>query len=58
MQLVVMTRFSDPRMGETTYKLTNINRTEPAKSLFEVPADYTIKSGFQSPVRKKLSPEE
>ena len=58
LQLVVMTRFSDPRMGETTYKLTNINRTEPAKSLFEVPADYTIKSGFQSPVRKKLSPEE
>ncbi|HKY42019.1 MAG TPA: hypothetical protein VJM50_02930, partial [Pyrinomonadaceae bacterium] len=49
LQLVVMTRHSDPRMGETTYKLTNINRTEPAKTLFEVPADYTIKSGFQTP---------
>ena len=49
LQLVVMTRHSDPRMGETTYKLTNINRAEPAKSLFEVPADYTIKSGFASP---------
>jgi hypothetical protein len=45
LQLVVMTRHSDPRSGETTYKLTNINRAEPAKSLFEVPADYTIKSG-------------
>ena len=44
LQLVVMTRHSDPRSGETTYKLTNINRTEPAKSLFEVPSDYTIKS--------------
>ena len=43
LQLVVMTRHSDPRSGETTYKLTNINRTEPAKSLFEVPSDYTIK---------------
>ena len=43
LQLVVMTRHSDPRFGETTYKLTNINRAEPAKSLFEVPADYTIK---------------
>ena len=31
--------------GETTYKLTNINRAEPAKSLFEVPSDYTIKEG-------------
>ena len=45
LQLVVMTRHSDPRTGETTYKLTNINRSEPAKSLFEVPSDYTIKDG-------------
>ena len=44
LQLVVMTRHSDPRSGETTYKLTNINRTEPVKSLFDVPSDYTIKS--------------
>ena len=45
LQLVVMTRHSDPRFGETTYKLTNINRTEPVKSLFEVPAGYTVKEG-------------
>ena len=45
LQLVVMTRHSDPRTGETTYKLTNINRAEPAKSLFEVPSDFTIKEG-------------
>ena len=43
LQLVVMTRHSDPRSGETTYKLTNINRTEPAKSLFEVPPGFTVK---------------
>ena len=43
LQLVVMTRHSDPRSGETTYKLTNINRTEPAKSLFEVPSGFTIR---------------
>jgi hypothetical protein len=47
LQLVVMTRHSDPRFGETTYKLTNINRTEPAKSLFEVPSGYTVKEGPQ-----------
>jgi hypothetical protein len=46
LQLVVMTRHSDPRTGESTYKLTNINRSEPAKSLFEVPSDYTIKEGL------------
>lgn len=63
LQLVVMTRHSDPRQGETTYKLTNINRTEPAKSLFEVPSDYTIKEGMQpgaplpARVKKLANPE-
>ena len=45
LQLVVMSRHSDPRLGETTYKLTNINRVEPAKTLFEVPVGYTVKEG-------------
>jgi len=58
LQLVVMTRHSDPRFGETIYKLTNINRAEPAKSLFEVPAGYTVKEGPQfgppiSPLRTR-----
>ena len=62
LQLVVMTRNSDPRSGETTYKLTNINRSEPAKTLFEVPSDYTIKEGPGvgpriAPLRKKPTPE-
>jgi TonB family protein len=42
LQVVVMTRHSDPRFGETTYRLMNMNRTEPARELFEVPADYTL----------------
>jgi hypothetical protein len=42
LQTVVLTKNSDPRMGETTYRLTNINRSEPDPSLFQVPADYTI----------------
>ena len=63
LQLVVMTRHSDPRFGETTYKLTNINRTEPAKTLFEVPSDYTIKTHLVGPsiaplrTRKPANPE-
>jgi hypothetical protein len=63
LQLVVMTRHSDPRSGEMTYKLTNINRTEPARSLFEVPSDYTIREsphtqGSWIPrVRKLANPE-
>ncbi|HLL76049.1 MAG TPA: TonB family protein [Pyrinomonadaceae bacterium] len=45
LQLVVMTRHSDPRFGETTYRLTNISRAEPDRSLFEVPSGYTVKEG-------------
>jgi hypothetical protein len=37
LQVLVLTRHSDPRSGESTYRLTNITRTEPAKTLFEVP---------------------
>jgi hypothetical protein len=43
LQTVIMTRHIDPRFGETSYRLTNISRDEPARSLFEVPAGYTIK---------------
>ena len=42
LQMVVMTRRSDPRSGETTFQMTSIARTEPAASLFQVPADYTV----------------
>lgn len=42
LQVPVTTRHHDPRSGDTIYRLTNINRSEPARSLFEVPADYRI----------------
>ena len=45
LQAVVMSKHSDPRMGETTYRLTGINRSEQSRSLFEVPADYKIEEG-------------
>jgi hypothetical protein len=42
LQMVVMSKRSDPRVGETTFRLTNISRAEPAATLFQVPADYTL----------------
>jgi hypothetical protein len=54
LKVLVMTKHSDPRTGETTYRLTNIVQTEPARSLFEVPADYTLKDSVirrQSPMQ-------
>jgi hypothetical protein len=45
LQTVVMTKHSDPRFGDTTYRLTNISRSEPDHSLFELPADYKVTEG-------------
>ena len=60
LQTVVMSRHSDPFVGETVYKLTNIVRGEPARSLFEVPSDYTIKEGHMPTrvMRKRQSEEK
>ena len=38
--IVLETRFSDPRMGETRFCLTELERREPDHALFEVPAGY------------------
>jgi hypothetical protein len=43
LQILVMGKRSDPRSGEMIYRLTNISRAELARSLFEAPADFTIK---------------
>jgi hypothetical protein len=56
LKTVVMTRHSDPRFGETVYRLTNISRNEPARSLFEVPADYTLREGKPPMKMKRLAP--
>jgi hypothetical protein len=42
LQILVLTRTSDPRTGESTYRLLNITRSEPNRSWFEVPGDYTV----------------
>jgi hypothetical protein len=42
LQIVVMGKRSDPRMGEMVYRLANINRSEPARALFEAPSDFTV----------------
>jgi hypothetical protein len=43
LKVLVMTKHTDPRSGETTYRLSGINRAEPNPSLFELPAGTTVK---------------
>jgi hypothetical protein len=40
LKLVLQSAQDDPRFGETTYSLTNIQRNEPDPTLFQVPAGY------------------
>jgi hypothetical protein len=43
LQVVVLSKRSDPRSGEMVYRLTQLDRSEPAAALFQVPSDYTVK---------------
>jgi hypothetical protein len=42
LQIVVKSTHNDPRVGSTTYTVSNIQRQEQPASLFAVPADYTV----------------
>ena len=58
LQIPVLTKHRDPRSAETTYRLTNINRGEPDRSLFEVPTGYTVQEGKMPPKPKQMKEEE
>jgi hypothetical protein len=45
LKTIVSSKREDPRMGEQTFKLTNIVRGEPDASLFTVPADFKMIDG-------------
>ena len=42
LKIMVLSKSSDPRFGESTTKLTNISQAEPDPALFQVPAEYSI----------------
>jgi hypothetical protein len=44
LKVPVMSKSSDPRFGTVTSTLSNVNRSEPDPSLFQVPSGYTVKS--------------
>lgn len=43
LQILVLSKRTDPRIGETVYRLTNIQRGDPDPSLFQVPSGFTTK---------------
>jgi hypothetical protein len=42
LHLLIIRKHSDPRFGETVYKLSNITRNEPDPSLFQPPSDFRV----------------
>ena len=42
LKVPVMTKVSDPRIGTAVTELTNIDRSPPDPSLFQVPSDYKV----------------
>ncbi|HEV7699173.1 MAG TPA: hypothetical protein VGO43_03005, partial [Pyrinomonadaceae bacterium] len=49
LQMVVMSKHSDPRFGEQTYTLKNVVRAEPDPSLFTVPTGFKVISDSGAP---------
>jgi len=45
LKTIVSSKREDPRMGEQTFRLTNIVRGEPDASLFTVPSDFKMIDG-------------
>jgi hypothetical protein len=42
LQTIMLTKHSDPRTGEETFKLMNVSRSEPPAYLFQVPVGYQV----------------
>lgn len=56
LKTIIYSKRTDPRMGEQTFKLTNIQRTEPDASLFTVPADFKLTDGPQNFIYRTTNP--
>jgi hypothetical protein len=55
LHMIVMSKRTDPMMGESVYTLTNIQRAEPDPALFTVPSDYTITdAGLPTMINKQI----
>ncbi|HUI80072.1 MAG TPA: hypothetical protein VLY24_19225 [Bryobacteraceae bacterium] len=52
LQVVLYSKRTDPREGETVFQLTNINRSEPPAGLFTVPADFPMSDVAAGPRRR------
>jgi hypothetical protein len=43
LQIILRSKQTDPRFGEITYEVTQLDRGKPARALFEIPSDYQVR---------------
>src|SRR6476661_236477 len=55
---MVLRKHSDPRMGESTYRLTDIKRTEPDASLFHAPPGTKVSIERSLEVHREVAPSK
>ena len=53
---MVLRKHSDPRVGESTYRLTDIKRNEPDASLFQPPSGTKVKTEQMLELKRELAP--
>lgn len=56
LHMIVLMKHNDPRFGETNFRLTNINRSEPAAELFQLPPGYRVIDSRQRELRSPGEP--
>jgi hypothetical protein len=49
LKLIILSKSIDPRFGEQTTRVTNIERGEPDAALFQIPSDYTVQETGAKP---------
>ena len=54
LQMVVLLRHHDPRFGETTFRLTNVTRGDPAPDLFAEPQGYRLVDAHEPPLGRPM----
>jgi hypothetical protein len=55
-EAMVVQRFSDPRVGETTYRLVNVVLGEPSPDLFQLPQGYEIRDSQMPRAGVRVNP--
>ena len=56
LHVTVLSRYNDPRSGESIYRLASIKRAEPSPDLFKLPDGYKVREHRHAPPAPPVAP--